>query len=90
MNSGSSSPAFVVNGEGVYGKVGIATTTADAMLSVGPGQSATTTIDVGKVCFRSVSASNETIYWWFQSWTENDGDGGEASINIATSTTSCF
>ncbi|MEK7164658.1 MAG: hypothetical protein AAB779_01800, partial [Patescibacteria group bacterium] len=68
------------------GSVGVATSTPTAMLSVGPGSNATSTIDIDKVCFRSKTTGfgGTTFYWW---WTAQDGG---SSIKIATSTTSCF
>lgn len=70
-------------------RVGIATTTPSAMLSVGNSASdasATSTIDLGMPCFHMIDDSGGTktdLYYW-PSLTEG-GSGG-----WATSTTSCF
>jgi len=77
-NNGSTTPSFVVRGVNNDGRVGIATTTPSAMLSVGDVMS-TSTIDVGKACFRFASDVSTTVmYMWFD-------DNG-----LATSTRSCF
>jgi hypothetical protein len=81
MNQGSTTPSFVVNGVNGDGKVGIASSSPSAMLGIGSG-TATSTIDVGKVCYRAQTDKDTTIYWW---WTTEGG--GPA---IASSTTSCF
>ncbi|MEK7125393.1 MAG: hypothetical protein AAB880_00600 [Patescibacteria group bacterium] len=83
-NNGSSTPSLVVRGVNGDGSVGIATSTPSAMLSVGPGSNATTTIDLDKVCFRSRTDNGQTIYWWIARL------GTATNIGIATSTTSCF
>ena len=80
-NTGSSTPSLIVNGVNGNGRVGIATSSPSAMFGIGSG-SATTTVDLGKVCYRIQTDGGSTIYTW---WTLNGG-----GPVLASSTTSCF
>lgn len=42
----------------------------------------TTTVDLGKVCFKSLTEVNTVVYWW---WSVNN-----TGFTISSSTTSCF
>lgn len=65
------------------GRVGIGTSTPSALLSVGTGNTGTSTIDFGKPCFRFKTENNTNLYYWPS--VEMGGFGG-----WATSTTSCY
>ncbi|OGF19154.1 hypothetical protein A3D54_02835 [Candidatus Falkowbacteria bacterium RIFCSPHIGHO2_02_FULL_45_15] len=64
-------------------RIGVATTTPSATFAVGSG-TATSTIDLGKPCFRIKTAEDTQLYYW---------PSVAAGMNVggwATSTTSCF
>lgn len=71
-------------------RVGVGTSSPSAMFAVGNEDAngnrlgtafGTSTIDLGRVCFRSIDMAGTTFYWWF------DLNKGGA---LATSTRSCF
>jgi hypothetical protein len=70
---------LVVDPDG--GNVGIGSSSPTVTLSVGNGATATTTIDLGKVCIISTEDDGTLLYHWFSSIGTIAG--------VATSTTSC-
>lgn len=78
----STSPVFLIDKNK---RVGINTSTPGAMLSAGAGNSATTTIDLGKACFRLTTEDNTVIYYW-----PSINTAMNSRFGWATSTTSCF
>jgi len=82
-NTGSSTPSIVVLGVNGNGRIGIASSTPSARLSVGASTAATTTVDFAKPCFRMTTDSGTTLYYW-----PSLADG--VLGGWATSTVSCF
>ena len=82
-------------------RVGVGTSTPSALFSIGQDQQGTgtstmfalgfntgvgtTTMDLGRTCFKQLTDNGTTIYWW---WTLNVGP--VTAPVIASSTTSCF
>ena len=64
---------------GVGSTLGIGTTTTSADLTVDGGGSATTTIDLGKLCLKTISEDGTNVYLYLDS-----------TLSWATSTTSCY
>jgi len=95
-NSGSSTPSFVINGVNGDGRVGVASSSPYATFSIGQSNATTTpifaissatgtgttTIDLGKVCFKSLTSAGTVVYWH---WIVNS-----TGFDIASSSTSCF
>lgn len=97
-NQGSTTPSFVINGVNGMGRVGIGTSSPSALFSIGKNTSTatgtmfaigfngtsngTTTIDLGRVCFRSLTSAGTEVYWH---WVVFGG-----GFQIASSSTSCY
>ena len=96
MNSGSSTPSFIINGVNGDGRVGVASSSPYATFSIGQSNATTTpifaissasgtgttTIDLGKVCFKSLTSAGTAVYWH---WRVNSG-----GFDISSSSTSCY
>ena len=73
----------------IAGNLSVGTTTNTNIINAGTGSSATTTIDMGQVCFRFITPdpSNTVIYYWPVATSTGAGMG---LGGWATSTVSCF
>ncbi|OJI07721.1 hypothetical protein BK004_00525 [bacterium CG10_46_32] len=82
MNQGSSTASFVVKGVNGNGRVGIATSSPSAMLSIG-GASATSTLSMDKFCMYAGQENGVHVYVYLATSAANNSP-------FATTTTSCF
>ena len=80
----SQASSTINNGLTLGNTLSLATTSTTFMLNAGAGGTATTTIDLGKVCFR-ITASDRTVL--YVSLTDGINDGNHL---LASSTASCM